>query len=65
MAEMMVLKAKYRNPGGCLHRDFDPPEGTWVYKAGRFTSKKRANAARIKHASIAPRMRAYWGNVAR
>lgn len=70
MVDITLNKAKYRRPGATLHRDkVDPPEGTNVYRAGRFHSRARTNNATgkkgKKSTTIGPRMRAYWGNVAR
>lgn len=60
------LKLKYRRPGKILHRQWDPPEGTRVYSAGRFTAKKGGNSGAKTHViTVRPPMRAYWGNVAR
>ena len=61
------LKAKYRLPSRLLHRDkIDPPEGTLVYNAGRNHSKPSGNVgAKGKVFTVRPRMKVYWGNVAK
>lgn len=68
MVDITLTKAKYRRQGRLLHREkVDPPEGTWVYNAGRFNARPRTNPAKAAGAkfTIGPRMKAYWGNVAR
>lgn len=66
MIDITLAKVKYRRPGRLLHREkIDPPEGTWVYNAGRFGSRPRTNPARKKGETLRPRMKAYWGNVLR
>lgn len=61
MAEILMrLKLKYRNPGRLEHRDFDPPQGTLTYKAGRFTSKRGGNAGTGSNTkTLRPRRKAY------
>lgn len=61
------LKLKYRNPGRLLKREkIDPPEGTWVYNAGRFHSKHGGNqGTKGKVITVRPPMHAYWGDVSR
>jgi len=53
------LKAKYRKPGRLLHRQFDPPEGTWVYDSESHPAKQRTNSATAKRTSLRPGRRAY------
>lgn len=65
---LMPLKAKYRQPGRLMHRQWDPPSGTWTFACGTHASKKGGNSGGGKiHAAqtLRPRMRAYWGNVVR
>lgn len=61
MAVLIPLKLKYNNPNRrLLKRDkIDPPEGTWVFNGGRFTTKARSNAPKAKASSIRPRRHAY------
>lgn len=54
------LKLKHRNPDRrILHRPGDPPEGTLVFKAGRFGSKTQNAGKAVKGSTIRPRKRAY------
>lgn len=53
------LKLKYRNPGRLLHRQFDPPEGTWTFQGGTFKSKSSNQGTSSKVKTLRPRKRAY------
>lgn len=63
------LKLKYRNPNRRLWRreGIDPPGGTLCFSGGTHSSKKGGNSGSgtAKVRSLLPRMRAYWGAVAR
>lgn len=69
MEYQIPLKLKYRNPACRLlkREGIDPPGGTLVAMAGRFTSKSANAGHKSKHSGqgTGPRMKAYWGNVLR
>lgn len=60
MAIETTLKEKYRTPGKLDHRVFDPPQGTWTYKAGRFKSpSNNSGKKQLQKAGWGIRRRAY------
>lgn len=53
------LKLKNRNPGRLLHRQFDPPEGTWTFVGGTYKSKTANSGTANKVKTLRPRKRSY------
>ncbi|MGE3341566.1 MAG: hypothetical protein AB7J46_06755 [Candidatus Altimarinota bacterium] len=68
--DITLSKLKYRNPNrrllkrgsnfGGIGGVIDPPDGTYVYMAGRFSSKVMNAGTSDKAIRLAPRRRA-WG----